>query len=107
MRTTAVPADLLGSATAGLLDDFRTGVWQPSVEERDLADGLAPIRWSEESLRASLRDLPQAVADGRLCTLFVLVVQVIAPAPGAASDGTLLQVRVLIDALTPPLRALA
>ncbi|SNT58377.1 hypothetical protein SAMN05216252_1491 [Actinacidiphila glaucinigra] len=98
-----MPADSLESAAAELLDDFRTGVWHPSVEERGLADGLAHIRWSEDSLRASLRDLPQAAADGRLCALLALVAQAIAEAPEAASDGTLLQVRVLIDALTPPL----
>ncbi|MET9879128.1 hypothetical protein ABZZ36_31515 [Actinacidiphila glaucinigra] len=99
MPRTPAP-DSLDSAAAGLLHDYRTGTWFPTVQECDLADGLARTRWSEHSLRAGLRSASPVVADGRLGAVLDQAVQVLAQTPEAATDDTLLQVRVLVDALT-------
>ncbi|MFJ5220130.1 hypothetical protein ACIP98_36260 [Streptomyces sp. NPDC088354] len=98
MPTTPAP-DCLDAAAASLLHDYYAGTWLPNDDERDLADGLARTRWSEHSLRAGLRGTSPAVADGRLGGVLDLAVQVLAQTPAAATDNTLLQVRVLIDAL--------
>ncbi|MEU1623135.1 hypothetical protein ABZ479_38330 [Streptomyces sp. NPDC005722] len=102
MPTTPAP-DSLDSAAAGLLHDYRAGTWLPTDQERDLADGLARTRWSEHSLRAGLRGASPAVAGGRLGGVLDQAVQVLAETPAAATDDTLLQVRVLVDALTSAL----
>ncbi|MFD8078215.1 hypothetical protein ACFV3E_36810 [Streptomyces sp. NPDC059718] len=99
MPTTSAP-DSLDAAAAGLLQDYHAGTWLPTDDERGLADGLARTRWSEHSLRAGLRGASPAVTDGRLGDVLDLAVQVLAQTPAAATDGTLLQVRVLVDALT-------
>ncbi|MGI5255615.1 hypothetical protein [Actinacidiphila glaucinigra] len=96
---TTPASEPLDTAAAGLLHHYHPGTWLPTDQERDLADGLAHARWSEHSLPASLRSAPPAVADGHLGGVLDQAVQVLAKTP-AATDGTLLQVRVLVDALT-------
>ncbi|SNT56238.1 hypothetical protein [Actinacidiphila glaucinigra] len=100
MSTTAVTA--LRHSTAVLMHDYRAGKWFPTMRERDIADDLARTCWSEHFLRACLRGVPRTAAERRLCVVVDLAVQVLARNPKAATDGTLLTLRVLIDALTAP-----
>ncbi|MDX3075853.1 hypothetical protein [Streptomyces sp. MI02-7b] len=82
------------------MQDYQTRTWLPTAHELGLANGLARTHWSEHSLRAALRGAPSAVADGRLGGVLNLAVQALSQTPAAATDDTLLHVRVLVDALT-------
>ncbi|MDX3075848.1 hypothetical protein [Streptomyces sp. MI02-7b] len=93
-------ADLLAAAST-LLQDFRAGSWLPTPAECDLAEGLAHARWSEHTVRAQLRDQPDIVTNGPLGQVFTTTVHALA-SPGT-NAAALLTLRVLVDALAPPL----
>lgn len=83
---------------AVLLESYRASTWVPDPDERDLAEGLARGRWDAHFLPAALREVAPGVQGGRL-------INVLAPAADildqvAAGEDIVLQLRVLIDALT-------
>ncbi|WP_329321633.1 hypothetical protein [Streptomyces sp. NBC_01262] len=98
MTTTAL-ADALRRDAAALLEAYGNRTWTPAPEEHDLAEGLARALWSGSAFRTALRDVPPAVRSGRL-------IDVLEPAAAVLDDGaadqedTVLQLRVLVDALT-------
>ncbi|WP_411138006.1 hypothetical protein [Streptomyces sp. C10] len=96
-------ADALRRDAAALLKQYRSGAWVPCAEERDLAEDLARMQWNAHSLRANLREIPAAVRAGRLVDVLDPAVAVAEQAGAATADGTLLQLRRLVDALTAPL----
>ncbi|WP_405717363.1 hypothetical protein OG607_00705 [Streptomyces sp. NBC_01537] len=97
MTTTAL-ADALRHDAVALLEAYRTRAWVPALEEHDPAEGLARARWSGASFRAALRDAPPAVRSGRL--IDVLEPAAVVLDDGTAAEDTVLQLRVLVDALT-------
>ncbi|MDX3077894.1 hypothetical protein [Streptomyces sp. MI02-7b] len=99
MSTTAVTA--LAQITAVLTQEYRAGTWLPTAHECDLAEGLAHARWSEHTVRAQLRDQPDIVTNSPLGQVFTTTVHALA-SPGT-NAAALLTLRVLIDALAPPL----
>ncbi|SEG94802.1 hypothetical protein SAMN05216223_13126 [Actinacidiphila yanglinensis] len=91
-------AEALRRDAAVLLEDYRSGAWVPDPAERELAEGLGRSRWDAHVLRAVLREVSPGVRSGRL-------VDVLAPAAGivdqaAGAEDVVLQLRVLVDALT-------
>jgi hypothetical protein len=78
------------------MEEYQAGTWAPMPEERELADGLARVRWSPHSFRASLRELQPAVHGGRLVGVLELAVPAL---EDTDADGALLSLHVLIDAL--------
>ncbi|MGW2415623.1 hypothetical protein ACWCV5_26060 [Streptomyces tubercidicus] len=92
-------ADALRRDAAALLQQYRSGAWVPCAEERD----LARMQWNAHSLRANLREILAAVRAGRLVDVLDPAVAVAEQAGAATADGTLLQLRRLVDALTAPL----
>jgi len=95
--TTTALADALRHDAAALLEAYRSRTWMPAPEEHDLAEGLARARWSGASFRAALRDVPPAVRSGRLFD--VLEPAAVVLDDGTAAEDTVLQLRVLVDAL--------
>ncbi|MFG3499275.1 hypothetical protein [Streptomyces sp. NPDC047928] len=96
-----VLADAVRQDAAALLEQYEDGRWAQEQAERELAEGLARGQWSGAFFRACLRDVPPAVRSGRL-------VDVLAPAADVLDRGdvdrdVVLQLRVLVDALTPEL----
>ncbi|MFF0754551.1 hypothetical protein [Streptomyces sp. NPDC004267] len=99
--TMKVFAEALRRDAAALLEQYEAGRWAPEQAERELAEGLARGQWDGAFFRACLRDVPPTVRSGRL-------IDVLAPAADALDRGdvdrdVVLQLRVLVDALTPEL----
>jgi hypothetical protein len=95
--TTTALARALHRDAAALLAAYRTRTWTPAPEEHELAESLARARWSGACFRAALREARPAVRSGRLIDVLEPAVTVLDD--DAAAD-TVLQLRVLIDALT-------
>ncbi len=94
-------ADAVRQDAAALLEQYETGRWAPEEAERELAEGFARGQWGEAFFRACLRDVPPAVRSGRL-------IDVLAPAADVldrsdVDQDVVLQLRVLVDALTSEL----
>jgi hypothetical protein len=89
-------AEAVRRDAAVLLESYRAGTWAPDPAERDLAEGLARDRWDAHVLRAALREVAPGARGGRL-------IDVLAPAADIldqAAQDVVLQLRVLVDALT-------
>lgn len=97
MTTTALAQALLRDAAA-LLEAYQARTWTPAPAEREFAEDLARSRWTGTSFREALRDVPPAVRSGRLIDILEPAAAVLDQ--GAAADDTVLQLRVLVDALT-------
>jgi hypothetical protein len=95
---TSVWAEALRRDAAVLLDSYRAGTWVPDRAERDLAEGLARGRWDAHLLRAALRDAAPEVRAGRLVDVLAPAVDIVDQEPG--TEDAVLQLRVLVDALT-------
>jgi hypothetical protein len=98
VTTTSALGAALRRDAAVLLESYRSGDWVPDPAERELAEGLAHGRWDAHFLRAALREAAPGVRAGRL-------VDVLAPAAdivdqGQGAEDVVLQLRVLVDALT-------
>ena len=96
VKTTAL-ADAIRHDAAALLDAYRTRTWTPAPEEHAFAEALARARWSGASFRAAFREVPAAVRSGRLIDALEPAAAVLDD--GAAGEDTVLQLRVLVDAL--------
>jgi hypothetical protein len=95
--TTTALAEALHRDAAALLEAYQAGTWAPASEERELAEGLARSGWSDVLFRAALRDAPPAVRSGRLIDVLEPAITVLKQ---AAAEDTVLQLRLLVDALT-------
>lgn len=98
MTTTSALAEALRRDAAVLLESYRAGAWVPDPAERHLAEGLAHSRWDAHVLRAALREPAPGVRGGRLVDVLAPAADIVDQEPGAGD--TVLQLRVLVDALT-------
>lgn len=96
--TTSAVAEALRRDAAVLLEEYRAGQWVPEPAEHELAEQVARGRWDAHFLRAALREVPAAVRAGRLADVLAPAADVVGQEAGA--DDTVLQLRVLVDALT-------
>lgn len=95
---TTVLTEALCRDAAALLEGYRAGTWVPAPEEHELAENLARSRWDAPCFRAALREVAAAVRSGRLIDVLEPAVDVL---DQPAVDGdVVLQLRVLVDALT-------
>lgn len=81
-----------------LLESYRAGTWVPGPAERDLAEGLARGRWDAHFLRAALREVAPGVRAGQLIDVLAPAADIVDQAAGGGD--VVLQLRVLVDALT-------
>ncbi|MEC3992018.1 hypothetical protein VSR01_00065 [Actinacidiphila sp. DG2A-62] len=98
MTTTSALGQALCRDAAVLLESYRAGAWVPDPAERDLAEGLARGRWDAHFLRAALREVAPEVRAGRLIDVLAPAADILDQA--AAGEDVVLQLRVLVDALT-------
>ncbi|MCQ4084369.1 hypothetical protein NGB36_28255 [Streptomyces sp. RB6PN25] len=93
-------AEALRRDAAVLLDAYRTHRWVPQPGERELADELARGRWDAQFLRAALRKVPPDARGGRLIDVLEPATEVFDQAADKVPAAVMLQLRVLVDALT-------
>jgi hypothetical protein len=97
--TTTALTEALNRDAGALLAAYRSGTWVPAPAERELVEGLARGRWDASFFRAALRDVAPTVRAGRLIDVLEPAVDVFDQAAAAPAD-VVLQLRVLVDALT-------
>ncbi|MFF7199130.1 hypothetical protein ACIOC1_33975 [Streptomyces sp. NPDC088197] len=98
MTTTSALGEALRRDAAVLLESYRSGTWVPDPAERDLAEALARGRWNAHFMRTALREAAPEVRAGRLIDILAPAADILDQAAGG--EGVVLQLRVLVDALT-------
>jgi hypothetical protein len=98
VTTESALGEALRRDAAVLLESYRAGTWVPDPAERDLAEGLARSRWDAHVLRVALREVDPAVRAGRLIDVLAPAADIVDQAAGG--EDVVLQLRVLVDALT-------
>jgi hypothetical protein len=98
VTTTSALGEAVRRDAAVLLESYRAGTWVPVPAERDFAEALARARWDAHFLRAALREMPPEVRAGRLINVLAPTADIVDQEPGA--EDAVLQLRVLVDALT-------
>lgn len=96
--TTSVVAKALRQDAAVLLEEYRARQWVPDPAEHELAKQVARSHWDAHFLRAALREVPAAVRAGRLADVLAPAADVVGQE--ADAEDAVLQLRVLVDALT-------
>ncbi|MFC8663976.1 hypothetical protein [Streptomyces sp. NPDC057199] len=93
-------AEALQQDAAALLEAHRAGTWTPAPAEHEFAKDLARGQWDGAFFRAALRDVHPVVLSGRLIDVLMPAAEVLDQAAADVDQGVVLQLRVLIDALT-------
>jgi hypothetical protein len=95
-----MPTEALHRDAAMLLEAYRAGTWVPDLAKRELAEDLARSRWDAMFFRAALREVAPAVRSGRLITILEPAAKVWDQAANDVGGDVVVQLRVLVDALT-------